>query len=530
MGDSKKSVGKNAFKLPLPPPTEDERLSRLRVSTDLPDRPDPLAEPLGVEASREESKTDIAVRDSEPGQPAEAPQEAPRLTNPGTRRRKMESELSARLPLEPNADSSPPVAAIQADPSYAIEGQLIGGRYRIVTPLGEGGMGKVFRVTHAQLGKTFALKLIHHRVAGDDTTRELFYREARLASQMAHPNITSVVDFGEDPQVGVYMVMEYLEGTQLSRYLRREKKLSVRHACDIVLGVSEALHYIHSKDIVHCDIKTENILLMQGKGSGRRKQTVKLLDFGLARRISERPGDRLSGTPQYISPERIEGAKASPSGDIYGLGILFFELLTGQPPFDGSTEAILEGHLTKPPPSPSELRGDAVDPALEQLILRALAKDPEDRHRDMNAFVYELRTVMHMLGFAGRKRKGSTRVVERVIRQPATRRDELARKAFDASRLPMAVIAHDGTISIANVAFSKFVMGMDSQVEGLTVQATPLAQVWGTLDTDLARALRGRAIRRVIEIVGEEGTRSLVMRIEPGIERSALFTVYPLEE
>lgn len=529
MGESNKSRGKSAFKLPLPPPSEDDRLSRLRVSKDLPMRPDPLAEPLGVEASRDSrtEKVDVASL-LEGGQEAEPVEGATRLTSPGTARRRLEQTRDP-LPLEPDRDSSPPLPG-GPNSSFAIEGQLIGGRYRVVSPLGEGGMGKVFKVAHAQLGKTFALKLIHNRVAGEDQARDLFYREARLASQMSHPNITTVVDFGEDDQVGAYMVMEYLEGEQLSATLGREKTFSLKQACDVVLQVAEALNYIHSKDIIHCDIKTENILMVRDEGSKRRKQTVKLLDFGLARRAAERPGDRLSGTPQYVAPERIEGAKALPASDIYGLGILFYELLCGAPPFDGSVEQILEGHLSKEPERPSDVRGEEVDPALEQLIMRSLAKSPDDRHRDMNAFVYELRTVMHMLGFGGRQRKGGTRVVEKVVRDRGTRRDELARKAFDMTRLPMALIAHDGTIAVANAAFCKFVMGTPSQVEGLTVQSTPLAQVWQTLDTDLSRALRGRAVRRVIEVAREEGVLALVMRIEPGPDQSALFTVYPLQE
>ncbi|MBT8492496.1 MAG: protein kinase [Deltaproteobacteria bacterium] len=523
MGDSKKSLGRSAFKLPLPPPSEDERMSRLRVSQDLPPSPDPLAEPLGVDKAAPE---DSATRLDQP---------PVRRTNPGTRKRREESEKSVRLdkspsmPLKPKQSSSPRLST-GADPTFAIAGQLIGGRYRVVTPLGEGGMGKVFQVTHAQLGKTFALKIIHHRVADDDETRDLFYREARLASQLAHPHIASIVDFGEDEQVGVYMVMEYLEGEQLSGLLHREKQLGIKQACDIVLQIAEALHYIHSQDVIHCDIKTENIFVCKDTGRGRRKQRIKLLDFGLARRTAERSGNRLSGTAQYVSPERINGAKASPSGDIYGLGVLFFELLSGRPPFDGSLEAILDGHLEKEPPHPSDVRGSEVDPALEQLIARALAKDPAERHRDMNAFVYELRTVMHMLGFAGRKRAASTRVVEKVIRDRGVRRDELARKAFDHSRLPMAMLAQDGTIVLANPAFAKFVMGVATQVEGLTVQATPLAQVWRTLDTDLSRAMRGRAVRRTIEVAEDDGTRALVMRIEPGGDYTALFTVYPLQE
>src|SRR5262249_30048847 len=152
---------------------------------------------------------------------------------------------------------------------------------------------------------------------------------ARLASSMSHSNIANVVDFGEDPKLGLFMVMELIEGEPLAKLLHREGRLGTKAACDIILQVAEALHYIHGNDVVHCDIKTENILITEVHGTKRRQLQVKLLDFGLARSLrTSRITSSLSGTPHYVAPERIRGEPPSPSSDIYGVGILFYELVT----------------------------------------------------------------------------------------------------------------------------------------------------------------------------------------------------------
>lgn len=138
----------------------------------------------------------------------------------------------------------------------------------------------------------------------------------------------------------MYMVMEYVDGETLNRVLFREKRLNVRKACEIVMQVAEALHYIHRQNVVHCDIKTENILICEEEIEGKRKQMmVKLLDFGLARSLTaSRASTSLSGTPHYVAPERIRGEPASPASDVYGVGILLYELLTGAVPWDGPVQ------------------------------------------------------------------------------------------------------------------------------------------------------------------------------------------------
>jgi Protein kinase domain len=441
----------------------------------------------------------------------------------------IQSGRAAPLPPSAAASSEMPAAGKAFPrPSTVSQTELIAGRYRIVQRVGQGGMGKVYKVTHAHLSRTFALKIISE--AGDTVdTRDLFYREARFASAMSHPNITQVVDFGEDEKVGMFMVMELVEGEPLNKMLFEQKRLSVRMACEIALQVAEALHYIHQNNVVHCDIKTENILVGEDASGKRRKLHIKLLDFGLARSMTaSRTTSTLSGTPHYVAPERIRGEPATPASDVYGLGILLYEMLTGRVPWDGAVENILQGHLEQEPVPPSQLIDTGLDPAVEALILRALAKSPAERHKDMAAFIYELRTVIDMLGFSRRTRGPSRRIV--IERTSDSSRDVNARLAFDGCRLPLALLTADGVVLSANPAFARFVMGVTVEIEGMPVRATPLATAWTSSAGDITRTLTGQPVRRIIEIgVGEGEIRRLLLWLDPVSRDQVVLGVQPLE-
>jgi len=456
------------------------------------------------------------------------PTRAGRPTAPDRPRRDKEQTRPPRnIPYTPG----PPPRSAEKRVTTAQHSSLIGGRYQIVRRVGQGGMGKVYEVNHIHLSRRFALKIISNQVAETDEARELFYREARFASAMSHPNITSVVDFGEDEKVGMYMVMEFVPGEALHRILFREKRLGVKKACEIVLQVAEALHYIHKQNVVHCDIKTENILIAEEEGDGKRtKMVAKLLDFGLARPlVAARVSTSLSGTPHYVAPERIRGEPASPASDVYGVGILLYELLCGQVPWDGPVQKILAGHLDEKPRPPSTLIEGGLDPALENLVLHALAKRPAERHKDMAAFIYELRTVMDMMGI-GRRRGQQQQARRVVIEKHDNRRDELARVAFDGCRLPLALLTPGGQIVAANQAFAKFVMGVSVEVEGLPVRSTPLASAWATAEQDIARTLAGNPIRRIIEIdVSPAETRRLLLWLDAVSKDHVVLGVQPLE-
>ena len=520
VADHRNPSGRRPPILPLPPPPDSDEVPVQSVprTTTRPRRRPPSTDvasdlPRLPEVGLHEESNEVRVdpRSLSPGQStlsgARAVPIPPPHPRPGKATAPQKPQRASSAPRPLAATPRPPARSAYIRAETAQFSSLIGGRYQIMSRIGQGGMGKVYKVTHTHLSRTFALKIISNQVAETDEARELFYREARFASAMAHPNITPVVDFGEDEKVGMFMVMELVDGEALNRILFREKQMSPRKACDIVLQLAEALHYIHKQGVVHCDIKTENILISEEEHEGKRSKTViKLLDFGLARSLTaSRASTSLSGTPHYVAPERIRGEPASPASDVYGVGILLYELITGQVPWDGATQKILAGHLDERAKSPSLLVEGGIDPALETLIYHALAKRPAERHKDMAAFIYELKTVMDMMGFGRRARQGPAKRV--VIEQRSQNsRDELARTAFDGCRLPLALVTAQGVIVAANPAFARFVMGVSVEVEGLTVAATPLSTAWSTAEQDLARTLAGSPVRRIIEIdvaVGE---------------------------
>ena len=362
--------------------------------------------------------------------------------------------------------------------------ETVGGRYALDGRLGEGGMGQVYRARHLQLGKAFALKIISPTFATDHVARERFNQEAKLASEISHPNIVSVFDFGEDEQYGAYMVMELVEGESLLS--QGQLPMSPKRALDVLAQVADALDHIHKRGIIHGDVKADNIMITEEAeqaANARRRRVVRLLDFGLARGADQKEEDGLvSGSPHYLAPERCAGAPPTMSSDIYALGVLGYLLLTGTLPHEGkSVVEILMAHIHKEAVAIAEARKEAIDETLEKLIARAMAKDPTDRHGSAAAFRYELNTVMDMLDMGRRKARGSGTI------QVDGSREAMIMQAFDRSRLPQAMVSVDGVIAFANRAFAKLV-GHDWQkpMDGIPIYDTAL----NTFVPGLSRAIR----------------------------------------
>jgi serine/threonine protein kinase len=341
---------------------------------------------------------------------------------------------------------------------------VVDGRYVLESQLAEGGMGQVFRARHVQLGKVFALKVIAPAFADDDYARQRFNQEAQLASQISHPNIVSVVDFGEDPTVGVYMVMELVDGVSL--LMPSEAPMSIKRALDLLGQVADALEHIHARGIIHGDVKADNALITEEHDGPRRREVVRLLDFGLAQRHGAQ-SNRVDATPHYAAPERAQGGIATEATDIYALGVLGYQLLSGNLPFDGTITEILMAQLYDEPPAISATRGEPVDPAIEALIKRAMAKDPVERHSSAAAFRYELNNVMDMLALSRRRRQRSPGL------KAISAREATLELLFDKSSLPQAVIA-DGVVQVANRAFAQLV-AVD-RAEGITIADTSLVE------------------------------------------------------
>jgi serine/threonine protein kinase len=348
--------------------------------------------------------------------------------------------------------------------------QTVGGRYVLEGHLGAGAMGEVYRVRHVSLGKPFALKVISPAFANDGVARERFNHEAKLASEITHANIVSIVDFGEDPELGAYMVMELVDGEPL---LDPNGPMPVRRALDVMAQVADALDCMHKRGIVHGDVKAENILLaaeVDSTHGSRRRRVVRLLDFGLAHVLGTGE-DGISGSPHYIAPERAQGGPATPLTDVYALGVLGFVLLTHTMPFDGHVMEILAAHVQQQAPTLSSRRGEQLDDAVEGLVARAMAKDPAARHPSASAFRYELNNVMDMLDLGRRQRKSQP-----VIKQQTTEHPNASTlvKLFEESPYAQALVALDGAVVIANQAFARLVG--DHEVAGRNLAETTLAR------------------------------------------------------
>ena len=267
-------------------------------------------------------------------------------------------------------------------------GHQIGGRYRIIQRLGGGGMGVVYQAEDMLLGRDVAIKVLRAHLAEDDAFRHRFEREGRSAAGLSHPNIVQVYDVGETPEGVPYLVMEYVSGPTLEKILSERGALPEREAVDIAIQVAAALAEAHRRGVVHRDIKPLNILV-------RPDGTVKVADFGIARAQSGATlvnTGTIVGSAHYVSPEQARGGYVDEKTDVYSLGIVLYEMLTGRTPFQGDTAvAVALKHLQEEVPAPSAVAN--VSRRLEAVVLRALEKDPARRFPSASALLSELEAV-----------------------------------------------------------------------------------------------------------------------------------------
>jgi serine/threonine-protein kinase len=261
---------------------------------------------------------------------------------------------------------------------------VIDERYRVLDRLGSGGMADVYCAEDTQLGRNVALKLLYRRFAEDEEFVERFRREASSAAGLQHPNIVGVFDRGEWDGT-YYIAMEYLKGHTLKQLVREHGAMPPDLAVDITIQVLRAAKFAHKRGVVHRDIKPHNVILDE---EGRAKVT----DFGIARAGASDMTETgsIMGTAQYLSPEQAQGQPVSPRSDLYSIGVMLFELLTGRVPFDAeSPVTIALKHVSEQPVAPSQLN-PAVPPALDAVVLRALEKDPALRFADADEFAAAL--------------------------------------------------------------------------------------------------------------------------------------------
>jgi len=274
-----------------------------------------------------------------------------------------------------------------------IEGRVLGDRYRIISRLGQGGMGSVYLAEHVTLGKRMAVKVLRPEFSRDEELLDRFQHEARAASQIGQENIVEVFDFGHTPEGEAYFVMEALDGESLARVLHRDGPMPVARALPIFLQICRALGAAHQRGIVHRDLKPENVFVLRRTDG---TDFVKVIDFGIAKGPGEPNARRLTragsiiGTPEYMSPEQASATSIDQRSDVYAFGVLAYETLTGRLPFDGDTPlATLMKHQSDAPLPPRRLRPE-LPPEVEEVVLRALVKRPEGRQQSMEELASDL--------------------------------------------------------------------------------------------------------------------------------------------
>ena len=276
----------------------------------------------------------------------------------------------------------------------ALIGRCLAGRFQLRELIGVGASGCVYRAEQVALRRDVAVKVLNPRLASDPEFVERLHHEALAASRLNHPNIVSIIDFGQSEDGLFFIVMEYLRGRTLTELKRSTTALPLARVITIVDQLLRGLHAAHAAGVIHADLKSDNIMVEE-HDSG---DLIKVVDFGIARLLDpllpirgrriHNTQPKICGTPEYMAPEVIRGGKPEQASDIYAAGVILHELLTGRPPFtDESMLGVLRKHIEEPAPSLSQVRPDLCLPrALEDAVLRALAKNPAERHESAAAF------------------------------------------------------------------------------------------------------------------------------------------------
>jgi len=275
------------------------------------------------------------------------------------------------------------------------EGTLIAGRYEIREHIATGGMASVFKTWDHRVERVVAIKVLRSLDKNDLRAVERFRREARAAAKLAPPNAVTIYDFVEE--MGQYfLVMEYINGPTLKQLIGQRRQLHPRETLEIAAQVCAVLQVAHAQGFIHRDIKPQNIMLVANSASAGGGVLVKLTDFGIVR-VAEEAGLTNSGivlgTADYLSPEQARGEKLTASSDLYSLGVVMFEMLTGRPPFVGPTAvSIAMQHASQNPPSLRQYNAN-IPPAVEKIVMRALEKEPEDRFHSAQEMQQALRNL-----------------------------------------------------------------------------------------------------------------------------------------
>ncbi len=358
-------------------------------------------------------------------------------------------------------------------------GTLLGGRYRLDAQIGRGGMSTVYRAFDTVLERAVAIKLMHREIAADSDQLERFRREARSVARLNHPHIVTVIDAGEEPSEDgdggtPYIVLEYVEGETLKQLIRREGSLEVTEALAYAIEIARALGAAHERLIVHRDVKPQNVLISEEGGA-------KITDFGIARTLTEEGltvAGRVLGTTDYVSPEQALGHPVTGQSDLYSLGVVLYEMLTGQVPFTSETPvAVAMRHVREQVPDVQQLRPE-VSAATASVVDRAVAKDLDYRYRDAQHMIAELEDVLAVEAARSGQATGEVTSVLRTL--PGETRRRLPWRMQHPARWVASIALLAAIVAIALVAAAQQAhkgTGVPSEVHsGAGLQTVALSQ------------------------------------------------------
>jgi eukaryotic-like serine/threonine-protein kinase len=319
--------------------------------------------------------------------------------------------------------------------------EAIAGRYELIELIGKGGMSSVYKAHDRLLDRQVAIKVLHPHFTADEEYVERFRREARSVAQLSHPNIVTVIDRGED-EGRQYIVFEYVEGENLKQLLERTGPMPVRETLVLGLQMARALSFAHGRGLIHRDVKPQNVLL---NPDGQAKMT----DFGIARSVDVQGvtiTGTVLGTSEYIAPEQARGQQVDAQTDVYSLGVVLYELLTGGVPYDGDNfVTVALRHVNEPVPSVLERRPE-IPPRIALAVERAMAKSPDERYESMGELAEELETCLDELDPGS---EGATMITRRPVEQRRRERPRRQRRRFGVL-WPIAAVL--GILAVAALA------------------------------------------------------------------------------
>lgn len=391
----------------------------------------------------------------------------------------LDEGLHRKVCLECNRQFTGIVAACPHDGTNLIPlardpmiGTCLMGKYDIIDVIGHGGMGVVYKGRQVLMDRTVAIKMLQSQHISDSMSVKRFHQEGKASSKMNHPNVITVYDFGVTPTTGQpFIVMDYLQGVPLSDLIKEQDHIGVERALKILVQSTDALDHAHRNGVIHRDLKPSNIMLIEYEDE---KDFVKVVDFGVAKLISAggENAQRLTqlgevcGSPVYMSPEQCQGMELDNRSDVYSMGIVIYETLTGRLPILGKTMVdTMSKHITELPPRFSESRPDLYIPErLEAVVFKALAKDPADRHQSMAELTHDLDTAI--------PRPGKSMVLRTDFPTMPQDKDADASRGIRLKPLHLGVIA-----AVALVAIGIGVkMTMDASVKPQKATVAPVSQ------------------------------------------------------